>query len=296
MSDIQTKTPTFPPVRACIFDVDGLLINSEDIYTEIYNTILHSYGKPDLPWRIKAKQQSRGREGMLHLLDWAQIPITYDDWTAKVRARHPLFRTSTPLPGVSDLLSNLSSSSNPIVHLALASSASSKTFQLKTSHLPTIGAAFPERCRVFGDDAAMSEARKKPMPDVFLLALGRVNGDGRARLGGEEGEVRPEECLVFEDSVAGVEAGRRAGMRVCWVPHRGLREVWRGREGRVLEGKSEEEEGANEEDVNSGSGEEQRDKQSEEQSRLWSGDGWAEMRMSLEGFDYEHYGIRLKHD
>ena len=134
------------------------------------------------------------------------------------------------------------------------------------------------------------------MPDVFLLALGRVNGDGRARLGGEEGEVRPEECLVFEDSVAGVEAGRRAGMRVCWVPHRGLREVWRGREGRVLEGKSEEEEGANEEDVNSGSGEEQRDKQSEEQSRLWSGDGWAEMRMSLEGFDYEHYGIRLKHD
>ena len=52
----------FPPVRACIFDVDGLLINSEDIYTDIYNNILHSYGKPDLPWRIKAKQQSRGRE------------------------------------------------------------------------------------------------------------------------------------------------------------------------------------------------------------------------------------------
>ena len=52
----------FPPVRACIFDVDGLLINSEDIYTEIYNNILHSYGKPDLPWTVKAKQQSRGRE------------------------------------------------------------------------------------------------------------------------------------------------------------------------------------------------------------------------------------------
>ena len=52
----------FPPVRACIFDVDGLLINSEDLYTDIYNNILHSYGKPDLPWRIKAKQQSTGRE------------------------------------------------------------------------------------------------------------------------------------------------------------------------------------------------------------------------------------------
>ena len=54
--------PSFPPVRACIFDVDGLLINSEDIYTDIYNNILHSYGKPDLPWRIKAKQQSTGRQ------------------------------------------------------------------------------------------------------------------------------------------------------------------------------------------------------------------------------------------
>lgn len=62
MSDSQTNNATFTPVRACIFDVDGLLINSEDIYTEIYNNILHSYGKPDLPWSIKAKQQSRGRE------------------------------------------------------------------------------------------------------------------------------------------------------------------------------------------------------------------------------------------
>ena len=51
----------FPPVRLCIFDVDGLLIDSEDIYTEIYNNILHEYGKPNLPWSVKAKQQSRGQ-------------------------------------------------------------------------------------------------------------------------------------------------------------------------------------------------------------------------------------------
>jgi len=51
----------FPPVRACIFDVDGLLIDSEDIYTEVYNNILRGYGKSDLPWSVKTKQQSRGR-------------------------------------------------------------------------------------------------------------------------------------------------------------------------------------------------------------------------------------------
>ena len=51
---------SLPPVRACIFDVDGTLINSEHIYTEIYNTILREYGRPDYPWKIKATQQSRG--------------------------------------------------------------------------------------------------------------------------------------------------------------------------------------------------------------------------------------------
>ena len=158
---------------------------------------------------------------------------------------------------------------------------------------------------MFGDDEAMSDARKKPMPDVFLLALGRINerlvlgrrGGGGG--GGEEGgggqterEVKAEECLVFEDSVAGVEAGRRAGMRVCWVPHVGLREVWRGREGRVLMGMGgeadEEGEGEGEGEVKGGQG------QGDGERRLWSEDGWAEMLMSLEEFDYGYYGIRLK--
>lgn len=53
-------TQALPPVRACIFDVDGTLINSEDIYTTIYNHILREYGRPEYPWPIKATQQSRG--------------------------------------------------------------------------------------------------------------------------------------------------------------------------------------------------------------------------------------------
>ena len=132
----------------------------------------------------------------------------------------------------------------------------------------------------------MSETKKKPMPDVFLLALRRIN----AHLGRGEGEVRPEECLVFEDSVAGVEAGRRAGMRVCWVPHVGLRGVWRGRECVVLEGRSDEV-GDGDGDI-VGDGEQERKKEAKKQ--LWSTDGWAEMLMSLEGFNYEQYGIQLK--
>ena len=49
----------FPPVRACLFDLDGLLIDSEDIYTKVTNTILREYGKPNLPWNVKAQLQGR---------------------------------------------------------------------------------------------------------------------------------------------------------------------------------------------------------------------------------------------
>lgn len=128
------------------------------------------------------------------------------------------------------------------------------------------------------------------MPDCFLLALERIN----AHLGLGEKQVKPEECLVFEDSVAGVEAGRRAGMRVCWVPHKGLWEVWRGREGKVLRGKTGEE--GSETGVSLGSDEGEANKKFEEQKHLFSEDGWAEMLSSMEDFDYDYYDIQLKHD
>jgi hypothetical protein len=48
-----------PAIRACLFDMDGLLIDSEDLYTVCTNETLRKYGKPDLPWNIKAQLQGR---------------------------------------------------------------------------------------------------------------------------------------------------------------------------------------------------------------------------------------------
>jgi len=47
------------PIRACLFDVDGLLLNTEDLYTEVTNTLLKELDRPLLPWNIKAKLQGR---------------------------------------------------------------------------------------------------------------------------------------------------------------------------------------------------------------------------------------------
>lgn len=55
-SYILTKTATsFPAVRACIFDLDGLLINTEDIITLSTNKLLDKYGRPAFTRSIRAQ-------------------------------------------------------------------------------------------------------------------------------------------------------------------------------------------------------------------------------------------------
>jgi pseudouridine-5'-monophosphatase len=86
-------------------------------------------------------------------------------------------------------------------------------------------------------------------------------------------EITPEECLVFEDSVPGVEAGRRAGMRVAWVPHPELHKEYDGRQREVLAGRTGE---GGPEDLH----------------QLGEiDDGWADYMQSLEDFPYEKYGM-----
>lgn len=124
-----------------------------------------------------------------------------------------------------------------------------------------------------GDDPRVPKGRGKPAPDIYLLALETINAHLRKE--GKE-EVKPEECLVFEDAVPGVEAGRRAGMRVVWVPHPGLLKEYEGRAEEVLAGLT----GEAEEHLGGDWG-----------TPGKHGDGLAELRDTLEGFDYGRYGI-----
>ncbi len=140
---------------------------------------------------------------------------------------------------------------------------------------------------MLGDDARIPPGKGKPAPDIYLLALETINSGLRKK--GKK-EIKREECLVFEDSVPGVEAGRRAGMRVVWCPHPKLLKEYRGREKEVLAG------------LANGGGDEQVKEVMEEaavggegKGRGWPGkkdDGWAELIPSLEGFQYSRYGIR----
>ncbi|KAL8768855.1 MAG: hypothetical protein Q9209_005036 [Squamulea sp. 1 TL-2023] len=312
--DSAEVQPKLSPLRACIFDVDGLLINSEDIYTDVFNKILHSYGKPSLRWTTKALQQSRGIIGEERLISGTSLPLTPAELRAEVANHHDPFKDCQILPGVLTLLQKLSSATPPI-HLAMASSTTKPFFATKTSHLPFLTSYFTPRTCLFSDDDDMRTKQGKPAGDIFLLAMERVNAsltdDHDDDDGGKAQKIRPEECLVFEDSIAGVAAGRAAGMRVCWVPHEGLREVCKGMEKDVLAGKldeveerllaleaetaSKDSEAVSKDPeavgtVNDSNGIERRALE-----RIVSEDGWAEMIGGMEKFDYARYGVRL-HD
>lgn len=279
--------------------MDGLLLDTEDIYTHCINILLAKYGRPPLPWSIKAKLQGRpGPQANELFHSWAQLPISNEDYMAQYSAlQREHFPSCKALPGVEQLLSDLGRTrwwdvsqdkgdkgdddkggdgegNKKRVHIALATSSNSANFALKTAHLADLFTVFSAPRRVLGDDPRIRPGRGKPLPDIYLLALDTIN----ATLGGSKTlpPITPEECLVFEDSVPGVEAGRRAGMRVVWCPHPQLRELYRGREDDVLAGRMGE----------AGAG-------VDEHQLGEPGDGWAELLETLEGFPYDRYGIAV---
>ncbi|KAI4249824.1 MAG: hypothetical protein LQ352_005548 [Teloschistes flavicans] len=278
--------PNFAPVRACLFDMDGLLLNTEDMYTLCNNVILREHNRPNLPWNIKAQLQGRpGPEAGEIFHAWAQLPISRTEYMRRItELQRQHFPSAQPLPGVPELLKTLSESG---VHLALATSSHTANYHLKTSHLNSLFKYFPDDQKVLGDDTRIPPGKGKPAPDIYLLALETINS--RLRKQGKK-EIKREECLVFEDSVPGVEAGRRAGMRVVWCPHPQLLKEYKGREKEVLAGLA-----------NGGKDDQVKEVMHEAavggegKGRGWPGrrdDGWAELHRSLESFPYSRYGIR----
>ncbi|CAZ85785.1 unnamed protein product [Tuber melanosporum] len=263
--------------------MDGLLLNTENLYTKVTNMILAESGRPAMPWSIKAQLQGRpGPIATSIFFEWAQLKISREEFIRRRSELHTEFFPSCgPLPGAPELLEALSTATTPSglpIEVALATSSTADSFELKTAHLQDLFKYFPKDQKILGDDPRILHGRGKPAPDIYLVALESIN----ARLRSEgKTEVLPDECLVFEDAVPGVEAGRRAGMRVVWIPQEELRREFAGKEEEILAGIP---------TVSGAEGE-----VVEEDRKVGKvGDGWGELRESIIGFDYARYGIRVK--
>lgn len=154
-------------------------------------------------WDIKTKMLGL-KETMAAqiLVDSLQIPLTTEEYLRRRnKMQNERFPDCKPLPGVEKLVCHLKSRGIPI---AVATSSHRGAYNVKTSKNTHLFELFD--AIVTGDDPNV--AKGKPAPDIFLEAAKRL------------GYFKPHECLVFEDSPAGVEGAVNAGMKICWVPDR----------------------------------------------------------------------------
>ncbi|XP_043791032.1 pseudouridine-5'-phosphatase-like isoform X1 [Apis laboriosa] len=197
MSQNQYKNVTH-----CIFDMDGLLLNTELLYTEAFNRIISFYGK-EFTWEHKAKIMGfKSKEVGQALIEMFSLPITVEEFENKItKIYQELFPSANLMPGAEQLLQHLKENNIPI---ALATSSNKENFELKTQRWKNIFDLFNHKV-LGGSDPDVING--KPAPDIFLIAAKRFidNPD-------------PSKCLVFEDAPNGVKAAFNAGMQVVMVP------------------------------------------------------------------------------
>lgn len=191
--------------------MDGLLINTEDIYTLTLNEILADHGKGPLTWDVKVHLQGLpGPQAAAKVIETYNLPLTPNEYEKlNVEIQSKKWGDSAFLPGALELIKHLKSKNIPI---ALCTSSSKLKFELKTQRLKEGFKLFD--AIVTGDDERIPSGRGKPFPDIWQIGLKELNvADGT--------NFQPDECLVFEDGLPGVKAGLAFGAYVIWVPHPG---------------------------------------------------------------------------
>ncbi|KAK2573271.1 (DL)-glycerol-3-phosphatase 2 [Acropora cervicornis] len=185
-----------------IFDLDGLMLDTEIIYTRVTQELLDPYGKI-FDWSVKSKMMGRSQiEAARVLVEELQLPFTAEEFgTMSTEKLWELFPTAALLPGVKKLVHHLHKHEIPF---AVATGSSAEGYLRKIENHKDLFQLISHV--VTSDDPELK--LPKPAPDIFLLASKRFSVPPKSS----------EDVLVFEDAPNGVIAARAAGMNVVMVP------------------------------------------------------------------------------
>ena len=181
-------------IKAVIFDLDGLLIDSEivsyKIYKEILNQFGHSFSIEEYAQNFSGKTEVKN---VTNLIDTYNLPWTVEVGLDNVlKVEDKFINEGIDLKtGVKKLLTYLKDKN---LKIAIASS-STRDRALTILRQHNIVEYFDEF--VFGNEIE----KGKPNPDIFLKACDKIS-------------VNPEECLVLEDSESGIQAAYSANIPV----------------------------------------------------------------------------------
>lgn len=183
-------------IKAVIFDLDGTLVDSMGLWRDIDIEFLSARG---IPYEDSLQEKIEGMsftETAEFFREYYQITETVEELKAlwNRMAEHK-YRYEVPLkPGVPEFLDELKRRG---IKMGIATSNSMELVNAvnEAYHFDDYMSCIVTACSV---------NRGKPAPDVYLEAARRL-------------DVSPADCLVFEDIVKGIEAGKNAGMKVCAV-------------------------------------------------------------------------------
>ena len=185
-------------MEAVIFDLDGLLADTEIISLKVYQELLRDFGIPFTEETYSRDYSGhREEENVQRFLDTYDLPWNFDQTLEKVYELEAqiLAKGVNLKKGAKNLLAFLQREGIPIA-LATSSVESRARMILDSNGILSL---FDHL--VFAKDVK----RSKHYPDIFLKACSDLN-------------VLPESCLVLEDSEAGIEAASRAGISVICIP------------------------------------------------------------------------------
>lgn len=188
-----------PRIRGVLFDMDGVVIDSEKLYTRFWMEAAQDLG---FPMTVAQALQLRS-------LGKAPAQAKFDRFFGPGKADYDTIRNRRiqlmdahiaqygidPKPGIRELLAFLKEQGIP---RAITSSSSIPVIR---QHLGDLGLLEDFTALCSGKDVP----KGKPAPDIYL--------HGAATLG-----LQPEECLAIEDSPAGIEAAWRAGCQPVFIP------------------------------------------------------------------------------
>ncbi|ARP70022.1 HAD family hydrolase [Streptomyces pluripotens] len=185
-----TAASTVLTARALLLDMDGTLVNSNAVVERIWRNWAERHGL-DGDEVMKVVHGRQGHASMAVLLPDRPVQQNLADNTRMLAEETADTDGVVEIPGASAFLASLRGLPHALV--------TSADIALSTARMAAAGLALPG-VRVTAESVGAS----KPDPEGFLK--------GAADLG-----VDPADCVVFEDSGAGIEAGRAAGMRVVGV-------------------------------------------------------------------------------
>ncbi|XP_045507517.1 probable pseudouridine-5'-phosphatase [Colias croceus] len=196
------STKNVRKVTHCIFDMDGLLLDTELVYKKMITQLCAKYGHEytdELMMKVLGGTEQRLSEILCKEL---KLPVTPKEFRDELLVMGDTMLANAPLlDGAERLIRHLHETKVPF---ALATSSSDRSVKTKI-------ASYKELFSYFNHMVMGSTDKEvkfgKPNPDIFLVAASRFPD-----------KPEPSKCLVFEDSPHGVTAGISAGMQVVMVP------------------------------------------------------------------------------